>query len=369
MDNHPVFNRTLIATVHIRMSAENLQLLRDAETMNKYPDGLPANWSFDNGIIRSQISNVGIKVKGFSSRFYGKKSWKISFDEYKKQNFYGLTKIGLKGNGQDMSGQRGAHEADLLRAVGVPTARNSWANVYINNMNFGLFWLEEVVDKTWLNSRFGNKNGNLYKVAGGMLTYLGTNPQSYKVWPPWGISGGLPGTPLAYELKYQGKDDTYADIASVCVAIHQPHPTFAEELPKVFNVELFMRSILVISTVVNVDTFSLDGNNWMMYYDTNTDKIQFITHDYDLSFNTLPSLWWVENGKNITAVNYSPWNWGTAFPFGLFPKEFLAFFASSNAAHNKSLGGMERCFPTIWFSICPKNLQWSCETGTTSGCF
>lgn len=50
---------------------------------------------------------------------------------------YGLKKLGFKGNSQDISGQRSLHESDLLRAVGVPTVRNAYANLFINDINFG----------------------------------------------------------------------------------------------------------------------------------------------------------------------------------------------------------------------------------------
>jgi hypothetical protein len=75
---------------------------------------------------------------GFSSRTFAKKSWKIDFNEFfPHRDFYGLKKLGLKANSQDMSLQRSLHESDLLRAVGVASARSGYANVFVNSMNFG----------------------------------------------------------------------------------------------------------------------------------------------------------------------------------------------------------------------------------------
>lgn len=93
-DHHPVFNRSVIATVHIHMPPETLKILRDPSYVYQNASYLPADMVFFNGNLELELPKIGIKCKGllclfwcvtktgFSTRTYGKKSWKVDFSEF-----------------------------------------------------------------------------------------------------------------------------------------------------------------------------------------------------------------------------------------------------------------------------------------------
>lgn len=63
-DFHPVFNRSVIASVHIRMPAESLELLRSPSFLYQNATYLKADMVFTNGHVKLDLPNIGIKCKG-----------------------------------------------------------------------------------------------------------------------------------------------------------------------------------------------------------------------------------------------------------------------------------------------------------------
>lgn len=63
-DHHPIFNRSLIGTVHIHMPAETLELLRAPDFVYKNATYLKADMVFFNGNVNVEVPGIGIKCKG-----------------------------------------------------------------------------------------------------------------------------------------------------------------------------------------------------------------------------------------------------------------------------------------------------------------
>lgn len=61
-DEHPVFNKTTIASIHVQIAEHDLQRLVDPATL-KQLDWIPVNFTFENDVIRAHLNNVGIAVK------------------------------------------------------------------------------------------------------------------------------------------------------------------------------------------------------------------------------------------------------------------------------------------------------------------
>lgn len=68
----------------------------------------------------------------------------------------------------------------------------SWAQVYVNNINYGVFVIEEETNEVWLKTYWKHAKGNLYKgleqnsfsklegTWSATLAYLGDDPNLYK---------------------------------------------------------------------------------------------------------------------------------------------------------------------------------------------
>ena len=63
--------------------------------------------------------------------------------------------------------------------MNAPAQRYGYTQLFINEQNMGAYLMIENVDDKFLDSRFGNEDGLLYKCMGD-LAYLGSDPETYK---------------------------------------------------------------------------------------------------------------------------------------------------------------------------------------------
>ena len=112
------------------------------------------------------IDSIGVQFKGNSS-YNGpgvKKPFKIDFNEYVSgQNYDGLKTINLNNNFNDPTLLREKIFLDFCLAAGIPAPRCTYANLYLNDTLWGLYSLVEQVNKTFLEDRYFNDAGNLFK--------------------------------------------------------------------------------------------------------------------------------------------------------------------------------------------------------------
>lgn len=68
---------------------------------------------------------------------------------------------------------------DLCRSMCVPVYRSSLAQLWINGVSYGVYYLVEDIDRDFLRSRFGESDGNLYKAGrlGATLEYYSDDPR------------------------------------------------------------------------------------------------------------------------------------------------------------------------------------------------
>ena len=127
---------------------------------------LPAKLSGTvNGVAFGSL-DVGVHLKGAWGSWrniYGKAGFKIKVDfNNKTQNLFGITKLTLNNMVQDHSSLHETMSYRLFRALGVPTARTGYANVYVNGQNYGLHLNIETVD-TKLMTHWGITPLHIYK--------------------------------------------------------------------------------------------------------------------------------------------------------------------------------------------------------------
>ncbi len=127
--------------------------------------------------------NIGVRFKGFSS-FWGypgdKKSLRIKFNKYKDHRFNGLKKVSLNNGWNDPTMLREKLFLDFLYEHDIPAPRANFARVFINDTYHGFYTLVEHVDKTFLQHRFNDNDGNLYKAEKlADLTWKGNEQEEY----------------------------------------------------------------------------------------------------------------------------------------------------------------------------------------------
>eukprot|EP00008_Paramoeba_atlantica_P003795 CAMPEP_0201488066 /NCGR_PEP_ID=MMETSP0151_2-20130828/16665_1 /ASSEMBLY_ACC=CAM_ASM_000257 /TAXON_ID=200890 /ORGANISM="Paramoeba atlantica, Strain 621/1 / CCAP 1560/9" /LENGTH=437 /DNA_ID=CAMNT_0047873283 /DNA_START=569 /DNA_END=1882 /DNA_ORIENTATION=+ len=292
-DQNPIFNESTIAQIYLNISQDDLNFLINPVNMN-VREYFPANFSFYNGATTQLLDNVGMRIQGGASRVFSKKSWKISFSHFDKGRTWAQQqKISLKDACMDSMSIREKSSMTAFYAIGAKTQRMSHAVVNINGMNWGVYvMIEDSGSNEFLNSRFGNQDGSLWKCSG-TLAYVGSDPDDYRT--------------TQYKAENKNANKTYAPLENFISVLNlTPDDQFEEQIQTVMNVEFFLRSLTAEVSTGNWDGI-YNGNNYFLYY--NTDGLMYYyRHDLDLSFGSI--------NEYYRMANRTIWNWASATPRG-----------------------------------------------------
>jgi hypothetical protein len=290
--NAPVFDSSVVARVDITIDPDTLQWLYD----NVESDiEFHALFKFNNGQINETVNDVGFRLRGNTSRYSQKKSFKVSFNTFEPgRKFYGIEKMNLNGEHNDPSVIRSRLCWEWLRAAGVPAPRTTHSKVYINGNYYGLYVMVEHVDEEFVESRFDNNDGNLYMcLYPADLLYLGTSPELYKL---------TTGSRRVYELKTNTEYDNYADFAKfIDVLNNSPLESLECELGEIFNLNSYLKIMAMDVITGNWDGYIYNKNNFYLYKNTETGRFEYIPYDLD---NTFGIDW---SGNNWETRNIYNW--------------------------------------------------------------
>ncbi|MEA3503957.1 MAG: CotH kinase family protein, partial [Bacteroidota bacterium] len=237
-----------------------------------------ANFTFSDGYISESVENIGFRIKGNTSVSSQKKSFRISFNSFESgRKFYGVEKMNLNGEHNDPSVIRAKLAMDLYREMGVPAPRTNHYLLYINDEFYGVYINVEHIDEVFVKSRFGNNNGNLYKCSyGADLAYSDDNPDSYKI---ENSSGRI------YELKINKFADDYTDLRDFIKILEEAdNSSLRCALDTIFNVQQYLKIMAVDIFVGHWDGYLYNKNNYYLYHNNVTGKIEFIPYDVDNTF-------------------------------------------------------------------------------------
>ncbi len=293
-ENGQLYDDTVIPRVDILVDPDTLDWLYEQENLESDIE-FHAVFIFDNGTVRDTIDPVGFRLRGNTSRYSQKKSFKVSFNTFTKGGkYYGVEKLNLNGEHNDPSIMRSKIGWDLFRKWEIPAPRSNHVEVYINNDYYGLYISVEHIDEEFVLNRFGYNDGNLYKCLWPAdLNYLGDDPDLYKF---------QQGDRRAYELKTNKEADDYSDFAHfIDVLNNTPDEDLYCELEKVFNVNDYLKVIVMDIFSANWDGYIYNKNNFYVYRNTVSGKFEYIPYDLD---NTLGIDWF---GRDWGTRNIYDW--------------------------------------------------------------
>ena len=274
-----VFVDSIVPRIDISIHPDTLQWIYDHPDSN---EEFHADFVFDNGNIRDTVDNIGFRLRGNTSRYALKKSFKVSFNTFEPgREFYGLEKMNLNGEHNDPSVIRSKLCWELFRDFGLPAARANHVELFINGSYYGLYMNTEHIDEEFVESRFGNQNGNLYKCLWPAdLDYLGSNPDLYKF-----TNNGR----RAYDLKTNTAQDDYSDLAGfIGILNNVPSSQLLCEIETVLNVFDYMKIAAIDVMTGDWDGYIYNKNNFYLYHNTATGQFEYIPYDLD---NTLGIDW------------------------------------------------------------------------------
>ena len=240
---------------------------------------------------------VGLRLRGNTSRTSAKKSFKISFNSFiSGTRLEGVKELNLNGEHNDPSIMRARIAWELAQDAGMPAPRVNHVRLFINGQPYGLYANIEHLNDDYVEHRFARDAGNLYKCLWPAdLANLGTDPNSYKL-----MSGGR----KVYELKTNETLDDYSGLARFVTALHATTSTQALcALDSVFNVNSYLKWLAWEVTTGHWDNHSFNKNNFYLYEDPASGLMEFISYDAD---NTFGIDWF-----NIDWATRSPFQFGT----------------------------------------------------------
>ena len=239
--------------------------------------------------------NSGVKFKGNSSynNASNKKPFRIDLAEYVDgQSHDDLKKIVLNNGFKDPSFLREKMMLDFLYDHGIAGPRCGFARLYINGEYRGLYTVVEDVNKTFLEDRYGNKDGNLFKGdPRGTLVYKGSSPSLYS---------------SDYELKTNEKENDWSDLIRFVDALNRiPSAQLKDSLATYMNTDSWLDYWAAHNIFVNLDSYIGSGHNYFIYHNTDSDQFDWISWDVNEAFGNFQMGQSLTNLKNL-AIGYIP---------------------------------------------------------------
>ena len=289
----PVFTDTEVPSIYINLPQESIDAILDDVWSD---DEYEAQFIFMSSEIQDTVENVGVRLRGNTSRASAKKSVKVSFNTFQPgRKFHGLEKLNINGEHNDPSIVRSKTSWDLSQWVGLPASRSNHVALYVNGDYLGLYTNVEHIDEVFVSKRFEDGSGNLWKcLYPANLKYLGFNPDLYK-----SESEGR----RIYDLKTNKTQDDYSKLAHFIDVINNYEgESFKCEIERIFDVDNYIKSVVLEVLLSHWDGPTANMNNFYLYHDPCNDKIQFIPYDLD---NTFGIDW---SGRDWTEISIYDWS-------------------------------------------------------------
>lgn len=279
LGDNPLFDQGRVNSVFISIDPDSLnQLYTDVLSDHEYS----VQFVYDDGQSYDTLEQTGFRLRGNTSRYSAKKSFKVSFNTFVPgRKYHNIEKLNLNGSHNDPSMVREKLFYDVWNQCGQPTRRSSFVRVYINDEYYGLYTNLEEMDEIWCKDQFGDNSGNLYKCTyPADLNYLGTDPNSYKSIEAGTATGGR-----AYDLQNNKLQDDYSDLAHFIAVLNlTPINELPCELEKIFDVNAFLRAYALDVSTGNWDDYAYNKNNFFLYHNPFTNQFEFIAYDCDNTF-------------------------------------------------------------------------------------
>ncbi|MFY0605835.1 MAG: CotH kinase family protein [Cyclobacteriaceae bacterium] len=272
-----VFDDSNLGRIDITIAQSDLDYILDPNNQNS-DEEFSARFTYKSNERNDLEEFVGFRLRGNTSRASAKKSFKVSFNSFEKgRDLDGFEKLNLNGEHNDPTMIRAKLAWDIMNSTGIPSSRANHVALYINDEFRGVYTNVEHIDEEFIEERFGNKDGNLFKcLYPADLNYKGADPEAYKE-EFWGRQ--------AYELKMNEDQDDYAGFANFMFVLNRtPKAQFETKIKEVFDVLSYLKALAVEMLIAHWDNYGVNQNNFYLYENPTDNKFYYIPYDLD---NTL----------------------------------------------------------------------------------
>jgi hypothetical protein len=274
-----LFDDTRLSSIYITIPGDSLAVIYNDVLSDHY---FMARFIFDDDVKKDTLENIGFRLRGNTSRYAQKKSFKISFNEYVSgRKYQGVKKINLNGEHNDPTMIREKLFYDIWKKAGMVERRTCFVKVYINQAYYGLYTNLEEMEKEWLTRVYQQNGGNLYKCTyPADLVYLGDDQQTYKNLLNSSATGGR-----VYELQTNKSQDDYTRLVElISVLNQQSNEQFVTNISQIMNVDLFLKALAIDVATGNWDDYAYNRNNYYLYDNPSDLRFNYIAYDPDNTF-------------------------------------------------------------------------------------
>ncbi|MBN2082096.1 CotH kinase family protein [bacterium] len=233
----------------------------------------------DAVVFGTSLPSIGLRMKGNSSLTNPsrKKPWKIdtnAFDD--TQDFANLKMLIFNNEFKDPSLAREHLAYEMLAQAGAHAGHTCFVEIWITIEDaaaefWGVYTMVERVDKKYLENRFADDGGNLYKgYMGADLSWHGSDINAYPLYE---------GEPC-YGKKTNEEEADYGDLINLLDVINNTtDENFTAELEQVFNVDSYLRYLAATLTHSNLDIEPYMSQNFYLYHNPATGRFEWIAWD------------------------------------------------------------------------------------------
>lgn len=261
-----IFKYAELSEIHLTISANDKAFLLNPDNANSSVF-FPATFRMKNQVMDTILQQqVGIRLRGNTSRQHEKQSYRIDFREYGGEKFFDYKKFNLKSDVNDPSLMREILTYDFYRKMNVPAPRLHVLKFFMNSEYMGVYLNVEVIDDEFIDKRFKHEDGFLYKCEYG--ANLRDNGQVFNQ--------------SIFDSQMNQSEDTRAELDNfVDVLNNVDASVFQTEIEKVFSVDRFLRQLAVEALLGHWDGYSYNKNNFYLFYDAQSKLVEFIPYDTD----------------------------------------------------------------------------------------
>ena len=267
-----LFDPAIVHDLRIAMHSGDWTRLREHYMADTY---YPGDATWDGHVVR----NVGIRSRGFGSRDYRKPALKVDFNRYVSgQSLAGLKGVALDNFRQDPAMLKEVVSLRFFARLGLPAPRAVHARVFVNGEYLGVFALIELVDTSFLRSRFGEDDGYLYDFEWDWeyrFTWLGDDPRQYA------------GMFRAETHEEQPAEQVFGPLIAMITAVNRTSRSeWPSMLARYFDVDALMAYVAAEAFLADHDGLAGDWgiNNFYLYRNPDGTRVRFIPWDKDVNF-------------------------------------------------------------------------------------
>jgi spore coat protein H len=243
-----------------------------------YADEHPATLVFEG-----QPHKVMVRLRGSSSRFFPKKSWRIEFP--KGEDFDGRRKHNLIAEFQDRTMMTEKLAYDMMLAMGLPAPRTRFVRISINGQYQGVFLDIERVDQDFARAHgIADPDPTIYR--------CGAKDCEMKLWR------------TDYQQDWQKETNeeikSKDDILTLMYVINRaPEPNLPEMLEANLELEHYLRAMVADALISN--DIQEDSQSYFIH-DSTTSKWTYVPWD----LNNNDARWWPTYGLGMKPVVEHP---------------------------------------------------------------